>query len=338
MAPGPKGLLRAASAAGIFALVLVAIAAVYLASVLLFAGLAVFDEPGQAKAPDRLLLFNAALALVLAYTTAAAWLGLRWAEEDFDALRPVAELDDVEWSHWARRVRRPARRPLAVAAGIGALCGVGVALVASWASGDAPAHWSGHVIWAWLLNPTLFAMLGVLAQLSRAGTQLFNEIGRRVRVRVGDRAALAPFARTGLRRALLWLLGSALAVLLIPGAGSPDLVLALIAVTVGLGLASMIGPSRGVHARIREVKQAELAWVRNEIERAAGALRRNEPGDAALAARVPALLAWEQRVAEAPEWPFDAGTRLRFVLLLLVPLGSWLGGALVERALDAWLG
>jgi hypothetical protein len=36
-------------------------------------------------------------------------------------------------------------------------------------------------------------------------------------------------------------------------------------------------------------------------------------------------------------WPFDAPIRLRFTLFLLLPLGSWLGGALVERAVDTLL-
>jgi hypothetical protein len=37
-------------------------------------------------------------------------------------------------------------------------------------------------------------------------------------------------------------------------------------------------------------------------------------------------------------WPFDISIKLRFALLLLVPLGSWLGGALVERVVEAWFG
>ena len=37
------------------------------------------------------------------------------------------------------------------------------------------------------------------------------------------------------------------------------------------------------------------------------------------------------------EWPFDAGMRLRFLFYLAIPVGSWLGGALVERLLGAAL-
>jgi len=37
------------------------------------------------------------------------------------------------------------------------------------------------------------------------------------------------------------------------------------------------------------------------------------------------------------EWPFDASTLVRFGLYLLIPLGSWAGGAFVERVIDALL-
>mgnify|MGYP000099034232 CR=1 FL=1 len=37
------------------------------------------------------------------------------------------------------------------------------------------------------------------------------------------------------------------------------------------------------------------------------------------------------------EWPFDAPTLTRFFLYVAIPLGSWLGGALVERLLGAAL-
>jgi hypothetical protein len=42
---------------------------------------------------------------------------------------------------------------------------------------------------------------------------------------------------------------------------------------------------------------------------------------------------YEGRIASVPEWPFDTPTIARFGLYLLIPLGSWLGGALVERLL-----
>ena len=37
-------------------------------------------------------------------------------------------------------------------------------------------------------------------------------------------------------------------------------------------------------------------------------------------------------------WPADSATFGRFSLYLLIPLGSWAGGAIVERFVDSLLG
>ena len=50
------------------------------------------------------------------------------------------------------------------------------------------------------------------------------------------------------------------------------------------------------------------------------------------------LVAYEERTERVREWPFDAPTLFRFALYLLIPLGSWLGGAVMERLVDRLLG
>ena len=49
------------------------------------------------------------------------------------------------------------------------------------------------------------------------------------------------------------------------------------------------------------------------------------------------LVAWRGLIESVREWPFDSPTLLRFGLYLAIPLGSWLGGAFVERLLGAAL-
>ena len=78
-------------------------------------------------------------------------------------------------------------------------------------------------------------------------------------------------------------------------------------------------------------KRAELDRCTEEVR----ALRDGRPGAGRSLAD---LLAWRAYVASVPEWPFDAPTRLRFALYLVIPLGSWLGGALVEKLVDRLLG
>lgn len=317
-----------------FCVVALAFAAAYLASALAFADLSAFADPNGRFGLARIVRFNAALGLVFAYLCASLWLGQRWIHRDFDDLRPAVEASDAEWEAWRRRALSPSRGKLARAAAVGFLAGIVVDIIGARAA-DARAYWIGHLVWVHLLNPMLFSVMGLLVATSAERATVYQEIGRRVRISIGDIASLAPFARVGLRTALLWFLGTSFASLLLVDTDSPMLVLSILLGTTIFAGASLVAPSRGVHERMRQVKRQELAWLRGEIARAAGALR---SGDTAGAVQLPALCTWEARVADAPVWPFDAGTAVRFSLFLLMPLGSWLGGAFAERALNRFLG
>jgi hypothetical protein len=47
------------------------------------------------------------------------------------------------------------------------------------------------------------------------------------------------------------------------------------------------------------------------------------------------LIAWRQRVEQIPSSPLDTAVLRRFLLYALIPLGSWVASALVERVVDA---
>ena len=333
-APRPGSLMPRAVL--LFLLLLLGLLGAYIASALLLADTLVLRHPTRAGAFHPDLLINAVLALVIAYTITAGWLGRRWALRDLEALRPVVDAGNEEWEGWLGQIRRPPLGRLLRAALLGGLVGVLVLVVSTWGLTPGPRVWGGHGLWMGLLNPVLFGALAAFARGGADTARVFHAAGERARVRVGEVDLLAPFAHAGLRRAVLWLVGSSLAALLLPSTGAPVIVLGIILVTLAIGVASLLAPSRTVHRRMREAKQAELCWVRSEIARAGDALRGH--GDPARGQRLPALIAWEARVAEAPVWPFDLSTKLRFALLLLVPLGSWLGGAMVERVIEAWFG
>ena len=61
------------------------------------------------------------------------------------------------------------------------------------------------------------------------------------------------------------------------------------------------------------------------------------PESAEAGAKLPGLLAYKNEIESVREWPFDAPTLTRFFLYVAIPLGSWVGGALVERLLGAAL-
>jgi hypothetical protein len=82
---------------------------------------------------------------------------------------------------------------------------------------------------------------------------------------------------------------------------------------------------------VRE-KHAELARSTAQLRARAAAGAREAPGSLADA------LAWRRHVEAVPDWPIDLPTLRRFMLYLAIPLGSWLGGALVDRLVERMAG
>jgi hypothetical protein len=109
----------------------------------------------------------------------------------------------------------------------------------------------------------------------------------------------------------------------------------------GFGVASataaLLLPVRGVHLRIRTAKLDELDRVNRAIHGDAEALHRSALSKRETIPSLADLVAYRSLVDAAREWPFDASTFRRFGLYLMIPLGSWMGGALVERLIDGLL-
>jgi hypothetical protein len=178
----------------------------------------------------------------------------------------------------------------------------------------------------WFAGRFVYALLAESRRLSRIGREL-------VQVDLLDLTPLAPLVRHGLRQALLAAgILSIMALALVDAEIAPNLfaVLAVgLAGNAALSLAALLLPVRGVRRAISAAKREELGRTNTELRRA-----RQGAADASPLA---GLVAWRGLVEAVPEWPFDAPTLGRFVLYLAIPLGSWLGGALVERAVDVLL-
>ena len=101
---------------------------------------------------------------------------------------------------------------------------------------------------------------------------------------------------------------------------------------IALACVSLLLPLRGLRDSIRRAKQRELAWCHEQIRRA----REGSARDSTLS--LADLVAYRGLVEAVREWPLDAPTLRRFALYLVIPLASWLGGALVERMVDAVVG
>jgi hypothetical protein len=132
---------------------------------------------------------------------------------------------------------------------------------------------------------------------------------------------------------MYWLLGSSIASLLFLRFGFLWAHVLILIGTISIGIFALLQSLKGVHGRLEEEKRHELAVLRTAIRSARGQVLDDGPGAADAAVRLPGLLALEARTEGVNTWPFDISTFLRFSALGLLAIGSWLGGAIIERLL-----
>jgi len=286
---------------------------------------------------DVIFRINLVLTALIAYSGTVGLLEFRVVPRDLRRLRGLLDCDDATFEQ-AVRGALPGRGAMATALALGAVLGAGLATASgSLGAGLRPGvGYDFHDLWSDVLAIALFSLLGLLSLWGALSSRLYSRLSQRyARVDLLDLGPFQFFAARGLRQALYWFVGSAIALLLAVESRTPEVVLAPVGIAFGLSIASLVLPSLGIHRRMRDEKAAELERVRGEIRSRIADLR---AGRSDAAAELPALLAWEVRVGEVPEWPIGGAVLARVVLLVFIPLGSWLGGALVERLVDSVLG
>ena len=199
-----------------------------------------------------------------------------------------------------------------------------------------PGYWAPEQGFAWIAGAWVGWSFGVFVYATLGYARRFSDLaGQLERIDLLDLQTLAPFARQGLRSALLWLV-----LLSLVSLNAVDLIwfFTLAAIALVGGTAALILPVRG-NSRATSPGQTGRARTGS----------RGDPGGSRAACRIPDQRT-HGRASGSPissptasflesvrEWPFDAPTMLRFALYLAIPLGSWLGGAFVERLLGAAL-
>jgi hypothetical protein len=104
------------------------------------------------------------------------------------------------------------------------------------------------------------------------------------------------------------------------------------AAALAIGTTAMLLPLRGIHARIVEAKRAELERIEAAIGGDERALVGTRIAGRSATPSLADLIAYRELIERLPEWPLDASSFRRLGLYALIPIGSWIGGALVERA------
>ncbi|MAB15238.1 hypothetical protein [Parvibaculum sp.] len=187
----------------------------------------------------------------------------------------------------------------------------------------------------WFAAMTLFLFAKIFRSLSylRVHTSLLlHDLDHRIRIDLFNIHSLDALGRIALRRALPWVVASAI-VFLMSFAQTVWVLFGPLFIGLMLSAALVFGlPMWRMHVAIDRAKMKELDKLRSDIAQSADAFRQSECSETA--SRLAALIALEQRLERVREWPLDVSTVVRFGLYLALPLGSWFGGALVEKALD----
>jgi len=270
-------------------------------------------------------------ALVLGYTVTMPAIGIRLAAQQLELVRPHLGSSE-EASHAAQSVLRvpPWWRWLGSAAGVAILLIFGDMAIAF--SGESPA-----------LTPLWFALFGALLGRALAAHlhigRAFSQLGRHfVPIDLLDRRPFAPLVSWGLRIFLAWVVWFGLTSLFFvdPGPRDPNWSNLLGIVPLALiGVGALLVPVWGIHARLREAKEGELARLDEAVRRERDSLWRD---GASSSPELANLAGYRMLVADQSDWPLDVSTWLRFGFYLALGAGSWIGAALVEQIRGRALG
>ncbi|MDP2481782.1 MAG: hypothetical protein Q8W45_00745 [Candidatus Palauibacterales bacterium] len=273
--------------------------------------------------------------LLAGYLPAAFLSVLRSGRETVIALQRALDCTPKECDALANSVRLSATG-LAVAA----LVGITLAFAAPYivppvpVSPWRPLSWAPEVAWTRILGLWLgacgamlaYAIASVSRRMSRLATDLKS-------IDLFDLEPLLPFTRQGLRNALL-LIGfvaiSGLMLLTETGFGLLGTVVGTSTLVIA-GLALLL-PLRGVHRRITEAKEVELAWVNSKLREQRDVLKK---GSARTSGDLSDLSAYRELIRGVRDWPISTSSYVRFAAYLLIPLISWAAAGLVERLVDA---
>jgi hypothetical protein len=232
----------------------------------------------------------------------------------------------------------PAARVVSVGSGIL----IGTAIVAL-TSGDPRsfvtlAPWDAHHVWAIANNIVLFSVMVQSAFYATSALKTLGFILSSIpEVDLLDRDGMARIGRFGFPGSLVWLVGSSMASTLAWGMQTVWPLLTILSATLVIATFSLLRPVQIVHARLATAKEVELDRVRARIDAAKSSALAGDSTASSEASILAGLIAYESRIDSVREWPFDASTLVRFGVLSLLAVGSWLGGAVVERVLGAML-
>jgi hypothetical protein len=191
-------------------------------------------------------------------------------------------------------------------------------------------HW-GAMIWFAIGSTLLSVLFARGVEQSRAGSQSYGEILKaELKIDLLRIDTLAVLGRSAARVALIWFVVSAVACLFFVSGDLNWLTIGLIVSCAAMGIGMFAGNMLRIHRQIVAAKNVELERIRRQID----PLREKMHDDLGAATRLPGLLAYEKRIADAHEWPFDQSTLVRLGASAFILVVPWIGRAAAEYLVD----
>jgi len=314
----------------------VSIGIVFTISLLLifFGGRALVDGASDSTSDD--LRVAVTQILIVAYSTSAYAYLLMTARKTTHNLSPVARYSP----NWQTTVDRAAKHPRWILILVGASSFLLIGVVVTNATTPEPVNpwdwrgWNYDVFWhrattvlfVWWIGCFCYVIVVESARLSRLTDSAKP-------VDLLDMRPYQPLIRQGLTNALLVIgMVSVMSLLGVESRYWPALLGFWITFTVLAWIGLML-PLRGIRKQIRIAKDQELDWCEQRVRESRDALKSHDGEQGSMVE----IFAYRTMIENIRNWPFDNSTLVRFTLYLLIPFGSWLGGAFVERGLNFFL-
>jgi hypothetical protein len=195
----------------------------------------------------------------------------------------------------------------------------------------------GHIIppmtmiWFGAATTLLTVLFARGVEQTRAGTRAYaRTLNAELKIDLLRTDTLAVLGRSAARSSLIWFVISAVAFLFFAGGDLNWLTILLIAACAGMGIGMFVSIMSRIHRQIVAAKATELEHVRCQIDAMRAAMTTNDHA----ATRLHGLLAYEKRITDAPEWPFDQTTLMRVGASALIVTVPWFGQAIVQYLVE----
>lgn len=193
-----------------------------------------------------------------------------------------------------------------------------------------PLAWNPEIAWHRILLPVIlvwqswlvYAVVVVSLRMSRVAKKLSH-------IDLRDLTPLAPFTHLGLTNALLLIGLLSIWSLMMLETGFGQVMTFVGGMTLVVTALALLAPVGGVHKRIRQSKDAEIAWVNGEISECLSTFQHSNAGRPR--GEMADLVAYLSLVESVSEWPFTTSTYTRFLLYPLIPLVIGSIGVVVEE-------